>query len=118
MKRYRKTKILAGRMERARQRAVLRGGVALLAMTAIGMAGPALAQQAPAHASADSNRTNPETIVVGGVRRALESAQQIKKDADTGVDSITATDIGALPDKSAPQALQRGARLTVHRPQT
>ncbi|HKC15325.1 MAG TPA: TonB-dependent receptor [Steroidobacteraceae bacterium] len=118
MKRYRKTKILAGRMERARQRAVLRGGVALLAMTAIGMAGPALAQQAPADASADSNGTNLETIVVVGVRRALESAQQIKKDADTVVDSITATDIGAFPDKSASEALQRVPGITVNRLQS
>jgi len=121
MKSYRKTKILAGRMDRARQRAALRGGAALLAMTAIGMAGPAIAQQAPAEASTastDSAGTNLETIVVVGVRQALESAQQIKKNADTVVDSITATDIGAFPDKSASEALQRVPGITVNRLQS
>ena len=84
MKNYRKLKILAARMERARQRAAVHGGVSLLAMTAIGMVGPAVAQQAPAEASANTNAsstadnagTQLETVVVVGVRRALETAQQ------------------------------------------
>jgi TonB-dependent receptor len=118
MKSHRKLKVLAGRMERARQRAVLRGGVSLLAMTAIGIAGPAVAQQAPAEASTDTSGTSLETVVIVGVRRALESAQQIKKDADTVVDSITATDIGAFPDKSASEALQRVPGITVNRLQS
>ena len=46
-------------------------------------------------------------IIVTGTRRALKTAQQIKRDADTVVDSITATDIGAFPDKSVAEALQR-----------
>jgi len=56
-----------------------------------------------------------DTIVVTGVRSSLRSAQQIKRSADTVVDSITATDIGAFPDKSIAEALQRVAGITVNR---
>src|SRR5258706_9896897 len=118
MKSHRKLRIRAGRMERARHRAVLCGGVSILAMTAIGMAGPAAAQQAPAQASSDNSGTELDTVVIVGVRRALESAQELKKNADTVVDSITATDIGAFPDKSASEALQRVPGITVNRLQS
>jgi len=57
-------------------------------------------------------------VVVTGVRAALESAQSIKLDADTFVDSITATDIGAFPDKSVAEALQRVPGITVSRLQS
>jgi TonB-dependent receptor len=59
-----------------------------------------------------------EEIVVVGVRAALASAQEVKKDAPTFVDSITATDIGAFPDKSASDALQRLPGITVNRLQS
>lgn len=54
-----------------------------------------------------------ETVVVTGVRASLQSAQTIKQNADTVVDSITATDIGALPDKSVAEALKRVPGVTV-----
>ena len=54
-------------------------------------------------------------IIVTGTRRALRTSQQIKKNADTVVDSITATDIGAFPDKSVAEALQRVPGITVNR---
>ncbi len=46
---------------------------------------------------------------------ALRTSQQIKRNADTVVDSITATDIGAFPDKSVAEALQRVPGITVNR---
>jgi TonB-dependent receptor len=55
------------------------------------------------------------TIIITGQRRALRTSQQIKKNADTIVDSITATDIGAFPDKSVAEALQRVPGITVNR---
>ena len=55
------------------------------------------------------------TIIVTGVRRALQSARARKKNADTVMDSITATDIGAFPDKSVAEALQRVPGVTVNR---
>jgi TonB-dependent receptor len=69
--------------------------------------------------SSDSPEPAPvPEIVVVGVRAALESAQEVKKDAPTFVDSITATDIGAFPDKSASDALQRLPGITVNRLQS
>jgi TonB-dependent receptor len=61
--------------------------------------------------------TAPEknAIVVTGQRGALRTSQQIKRNADTVVDSITATDIGAFPDKSVAEALQRVPGITVNR---
>jgi TonB-dependent receptor len=57
-------------------------------------------------------------VVVVGVRQALETSQEFKKDANTFVDSITATDIGAFPDVSASDALQRLPGITVNRLQS
>ncbi|MGZ2411077.1 iron complex outermembrane recepter protein [Sphingomonas sp. F9_3S_D5_B_2] len=54
-------------------------------------------------------------IIITGQRRALRTSQQIKRNADTVVDSITATDIGAFPDKSVAEALQRVPGITVNR---
>ena len=54
-------------------------------------------------------------IVVTGFRAALESAQNIKRDADTFVDAITAEDIGALPDRSVSEALQRVPGVNIGR---
>ena len=57
----------------------------------------------------------PNAIVVTGIRQALRTSAQIKKNSDTVVDSITATDIGAFPDKSVAEALQRIPGITVDR---
>jgi TonB-dependent receptor len=48
-----------------------------------------------------------ETVVVEGIRSSIASAQDLKRNADTFVDAITAADIGALPDRSVSEALQR-----------
>ena len=48
-----------------------------------------------------------DEVVVTGFRSSLEKAQDIKFNADTFVDAITAEDIGALPDRSVAEALQR-----------
>src|SRR3984885_8364480 len=59
-----------------------------------------------------------QEIVVVGVKQAIAASQEIKKDARTFVDSISATDIGAFPDKSASDALQRLPGITVNRLQS
>jgi len=91
---------------------LLKGGVSMVALTALAatLVAPAHAQDTQPAASSDS-----QEVVVVGVRKALKSAQQIKKDADTFVDSITANDIGSFPDKSVAEALQRVAGITVNR---
>jgi TonB-dependent receptor len=55
-----------------------------------------------------------ETVTVTGIRASLQSAQAIKQNSDQVVDSITAVDIGALPDRSVAEALQRipGVQIT------
>ena len=71
----------------------------------------------PAFAQEQAADEVPEVIVTG-MRASLESAQSIKLQADTFVDSITAQDIGAFPDKSVAEALQRVPGITVSRLQS
>jgi TonB-dependent receptor len=56
-----------------------------------------------------------DDIVVTGLRQSLANAQSIKRNADTIVDAITAEDIGALPDRSVNEALQRVAGVAITR---
>lgn len=109
------------RFKRASARQAMRYGASALALGAVtfGLA-PTVAfaqaaapgQEAQAKVADDTTVTE---VVVTGVRQALKSAQQLKRDADTVVDSITASDIGAFPDKSVAEALQRVAGITVNR---
>ncbi|WP_291843521.1 TonB-dependent receptor [Maricaulis sp.] len=64
----------------------------------------ALAQEATTD---DSDGTTSEVIVVEGVRGALMTARNTKREADTFVDSISATDVSQLPDLSVAEALAR-----------
>ncbi|WP_315760724.1 TonB-dependent receptor [Sphingomonas sp. Y38-1Y] len=56
-----------------------------------------------------------DEIVVTGIRQSLANAQNIKRNADTVVDAITAQDIGALPDRSVTEALQRVPGVSINR---
>lgn len=81
---------------------------------ALAVAQPARAQDtAPAGETQDEEGESP--IVVTGFRASLQNAQNIKKDADTVVDVITAEDIGALPDRSIAEALQRVPGVNIGR---
>ena len=57
-------------------------------------------------------------IVVTGIRESLKTAQAIKQNAEQLVDSVTSQDIGALPDRSVSEALQRIPGLTLQRTNT
>jgi TonB-dependent receptor len=102
------------------RRAVLGGGVSLITLAAVAVACPAWAADAADApvATADASAATVDQLVVVGVRKSLESAQQIKRAAETVVDSINATDIGAFPDKSVAEALQRVPGITVSRLQS
>jgi TonB-dependent receptor len=100
-------------------------GASVFALTCLA-ATPALAQDAPAQQPAESppptgqpnqkeEATDGESIVVTGIRASLRSARNIKKNSDQIVDSITAQDIGALPDRSVSEALQRIPGVTLQR---
>ncbi|MEJ2415716.1 MAG: TonB-dependent receptor [Exilibacterium sp.] len=56
-----------------------------------------------------------EEVVVYAQRASLQSAQQIKRESDTFVDAISATDINALPDVSVLETLQRVPGISIER---
>jgi iron complex outermembrane receptor protein len=91
-------------------RGTLKGGASLIAVGCLLASGTAYAQDDEAEEATDE-----DVIVVTGIRGALESAAQIKRNADTFVDSITASDISTLPDLSVAEALGRIPGLTVSR---
>ncbi|MEZ5946252.1 MAG: TonB-dependent receptor [Hyphomonas sp.] len=102
--------------------ALLYGASAFSLLTAM----PAVAQEADESAEAsavetlsdeadDADEARQDTVVVQGIRSSLQSAQAIKRQADTFVDAVTAEDIGALPDRSVTEALQRVPGVTISR---
>jgi TonB-dependent receptor len=88
---------------------------ALSLVTAGAVAGQssALAQE-----SVDADGDEPEVIeeiITRGVRSSLQSAQTLKQNSNVIVDSVTAEDIGALPDRSVTEALQRVPGVAINR---
>jgi iron complex outermembrane recepter protein len=86
----------------------------LLAMCVVALAAPSFAQT-PAKAEPKKDDALMEEVVITGMRDSLQSAQDIKRKADTVVDSITANDIGALPDRSVLEAMQRLPGVSIER---
>ena len=54
-----------------------------------------------------------EAVQVTGLRGSLMRAQDLKQDAEQIIDSVTAQDIGALPDRSVTETLKRVSGVTV-----
>jgi len=75
----------------------------------------AMAQDGGEEAEDVSVADGGDVIVVSGYRASLETAQGVKRDADTFVDAISAEDIGALPDRSVAEALQRVPGVNIGR---
>src|SRR5258708_15335598 len=124
---------MSGRPTKAWCGGFFRAGVSVIALCGAGSAiaaegtaaqpqGPATdgsqTQQSSSQTSAKSVPAKKDEIVIVGVRRALETAATIKKNAPTFVDSVTATDIGAFPDQSAAGAIQRIPGVSVNRLQS
>ncbi|MGB3626102.1 MAG: TonB-dependent receptor [Henriciella sp.] len=89
---------------------------------AIIQASPAIAQEADTDPDPEEVTTTEsegearqDTVVVKGIRSSIASAQEIKRNADTLVDAVTAEDIGALPDRSVTEALQRVPGVSISR---
>lgn len=118
--------------------AALRGGASILALCAFAVATPAFAQEAPNTGQVQGSAGEPaegveeqapglanaaeipeepagDEIIVTGIRQSLANAQSIKRNSDTVVDAITAEDIGALPDRSVTEALQRVPGVAINR---
>jgi TonB-dependent receptor len=56
-----------------------------------------------------------ESIVVTGIRRSLQSAQNIRRNSEQIVDSVVAEDIGKLPDLNTAQTAARIPGVQVYR---
>ena len=72
------------------------GAVTILVM---GIAAQARAQ--------DGGTPDAQTVIVTGVRAALEQSLRQKRNADAVVEVVTAEDIGKMPDKNVADAIQR-----------
>lgn len=82
-----------------------------MAALLLGAAAPATAQTAPA-ATASAGT---QTITITGIRRGIESAINVKKNADGVVEAISAEDIGKLPDNSIAESIARLPGLSAQR---
>ena len=104
-------------------RAALRGGASLFAIGALIASTGVHAQDVPSTTETETDAqqagevtdADASIIVVTGIRQSLANSQDIKRDADTVVDAITAADIGALPDRSVTEALQRVPGVAINR---
>ena len=59
-----------------------------------------------------------QTIVVTGIRRGIEAAISLKKNATSIVEAISAEDIGKLPDSSVAESIARLPGVTAQRSRT
>jgi iron complex outermembrane receptor protein len=92
-------------------RTFLRNSVSVTAIGCVAFAMPAFAQDATADAATDEG----DAIVVTGFRASLESAVNTKKKSDQVVESVSAEDIGKLPDASIGESIARLPGLTSQR---
>ncbi|MBL8361477.1 MAG: TonB-dependent receptor [Rubrivivax sp.] len=58
-------------------------------------------------AAAPAAAQTSDTVVVTGIRKAIEDAISVKRNADTIVEAISAEDIGKLPDASVAESISR-----------
>ena len=65
----------------------------------------------------DGQGADLQEVVVTGIRASLERAMDIKRDADSVVDSISAEDIGKFPDANVAESLQRITGVSIDRNQ-
>ena len=80
----------------------------LVASAIIGFSSPTFAEE-------EVKKEDVEVIEVTGIRGALITGAQTKREANTFVDSISASDANALPDLSVAEALSRIPGITVSR---
>ena len=90
----------------------LRRSAVALGVAAL-LSGPLHAQTPVAEAPPVDPALDLDTVVVTGIRGAVMRAQDIKQEAPQIIDSVTAEDIGALPDRSVTETLKRISGLTV-----
>lgn len=92
-------------------------GVSALAITVSAFALPslAMAQAAAQPQSAADDANTGDAIVVTGIRASLDASAAIKRKTSTIVESVSAEDIGKLPDVSIADSLARLPGVTAQR---
>ena len=95
----------------ARYRRALHTGAAILSLAA---AAPLLAQEAPTSKTAP-DAADGEMMVVTGFRASLDASAKLKRLSPTIVESVSAEDIGKLPDVSIADSLARLPGVTAQR---
>lgn len=93
----------------ARLRTTLTRSASVSALATILMVSPAFAQAAPDAADDES------AIVVTGIRASLDASAKIKRNSASIVESVSAEDIGKLPDVSIADSLARLPGVTAQR---
>ncbi|MGQ8366207.1 TonB-dependent receptor [Glaciecola sp. 1036] len=86
--------------------------LSILAALGIMLPNLALAQEQEAE---PENTEDTEVIEVKGLRSSIISAQMVKMNSNKIMDGISADDIGALPDRSVTETLQRVAGVAIDR---
>ncbi|MBA4353883.1 MAG: TonB-dependent receptor, partial [Novosphingobium sp.] len=94
-------------------------GASLAALSIALVANPAMAQDAAATATSPAEEAAPDAaeqgIVVTGFRASLATAVNVKKTSAVIVESVSAEDIGRLPDASIGESIARLPGLTTQR---
>ncbi|NYF31831.1 TonB-dependent receptor [Sphingopyxis sp. JAI108] len=80
------------------------------ALSMMGMAQVAFAQEAPA-----DSEVGGDEIIVTGIRASLAASADIKREAQGVVDAISAEDIGKFPDTNLAESLQRITGVSIDR---
>lgn len=90
--------------------------LAAVSAAALCVPGIAQAQQAAAtDAAADATVGQEDEILVTGIRASQARAIDVKREADSVVDAISAEDIGKLPDRTISDSLQRIPGIQIRR---
>lgn len=69
----------------------------------------------PVYAQDNAADNTLEEVIVTGIRGSLQRAMDIKRDAQGVVDSISAEDIGKMPDTNLAESLQRITGVSIDR---
>lgn len=96
------------------RRSVLSASIVVALGVAGNVAAQEAAQQAPQQAAQPSqDAVELDTVVVKGIRGAIEQSLQSKRDEVTRVEVITSEDIGKMPDKNVADSLSRVAGVNI-----
>src|SRR5579871_2798275 len=76
---------------------------------------PALAQEAPASATAPNAQADLQEIVVTSYRQSVQTALEEKRNAIQPIETIVAEDIGKMPDQNVAESLQRLPGVSINR---